>query len=522
MSQPAIIILGAGIMQMPAFDAARKNNWYSIAADGNPHAPCISRADEFLNIDLKDRVGLVEAAENLMQTRNIQGVFTCGTDFSASVAWIAEKLNLPGIPYQSALDCTDKYRMRMKFQEHNIPIPAFCELSADMDAHEVTKRLRYPLVVKPVDNMGGRGVITVETPETLEKSAVEAIRFSRTGRAIVEEFMDGPEFSIDSLIYNDTVTITGFADRLIYYPPCFIEMGHILPAKVDKETEEQIFKVFKEAVKALGITLGAAKGDIKLTTRGVMIGEIAARLSGGYMSGWTYPYASGIQLVEEGMRLAMGLEPGNLKETQQNCSSERAFISIPGKIMDILNLEEAHDLKNVKDIFLISDKGDQVRFPLNNVMKCGNVIAVAPLRGDAIKTSEEAVSIIRILLERGEPETLDFLSAPLNSQFPPSAYKMEDWEELVCLRDFKPDYSMKYKEGPVPVPQDGTGEVFLQQKDWNCLSLEKALEEILTERNLRKTDDSSWTLFAKHFWYSFLRGGIQGALWYIDQNDEAH
>ncbi|WP_168203368.1 ATP-grasp domain-containing protein [Oceanispirochaeta crateris] len=522
MNQTAIMILGAGIMQLPAFEAAKKNNWYTIAADGNPEAPCRSRADQFLNIDLKDRVGLVEAAEELMTTRNIQGVFTCGTDFSASVAWIAEKLNLPGIPYQTALDCTDKYRMRMKFKEQNIPIPAFCELSAELDPHKETKHLLYPLVVKPVDNMGGRGVITVDTPENLEKALSEAIKFSRTNRAIVEEFMDGPEFSIDSLVVDGELVICGFADRHIYYPPCFIEMGHTLPSNIEKSEEEEIYRVFKNAVKALNITTGAAKGDIKLTSRGVMIGEIAARLSGGYMSGWTFPYASGVSLVEEGMRLSMGLKPVNLKATESNTSSERAFISIPGRIQDIHYLEEAHALDYVKDIFLISDKGDRVQFPLNNVMKCGNVIAVGPDRASAVNASAKAVSMIRISLESGDAETQEFLSMPLETQFPPSAYLRESWKELENLKAFKPDFSMQYKESPIPVPQKAQGLDFLSQKDWNCLSLEEALEEIIKTKNLTKTSEPLWTLYALHFWYAFIRGGIQGGLWYINQNNEVH
>ncbi len=520
MDKPAIIILGAGIMQLPAFEAARRNNWFSIAADGNPAAPCRSRADKFLHIDLKDRTGLAHAAEELRDSHDIRGVFTCGTDFSSSVAWVADKLNLPGIPYQTALDCTDKYRMRKRFREHGVPCPDFREISEDMDPRKETRGLNYPLVVKPVDNMGGRGVITVESPEGLSEAVNEAIGYSRTGRAIIEEFMDGREYSIDALVYGGTITITGFADRHIYYPPCFIEMGHTLPSEADDQTREEIFRVFKDGVRALGIHHGAAKGDIKVTSRGVMIGEIAARLSGGYMSGWTFPYASGINLVEEGMRLAMGMAPGSLQPVLNNTSSERAFLSIPGVIKDISNLEEVHSMEHVRDIFLISDIGDTVAFPLNNVMKCGNVIAVAKNRNEAVEASNFGVSRIRILLESDNDDTLDFLSQPLETAFPPSAYRIELWKDLEKLKTFKPDFTMKYKESAVPVP--GIAETdFLNQRDWNCLKLSDALDEIFEENRTEPTAGSSWTLYALHFWYALLRGGIQGATWYIRQNEEA-
>ncbi len=506
-------------MQLPAYEAAAWNGWYAVAADGNPEAPCRNRADLFLNIDLKDRVGLAEAARELPDSVDLRGVFTCGTDFSASVAWVAEKLGLPGIPYQTALDCTDKYRMRSRFREAGVPCPDFCEYSLDMDLQRETGNLSFPLVVKPVDNMGGRGVITAADFGTLEEAVKEAVSFSRTGRAIIEEYMDGKEYSIDSIVHNGEIHITGFADRHIYYPPCFIEMGHTLPSSADKETTESIFETFKDAVRALGITLGSAKGDIKLDSRGVMIGEIAARLSGGYMSGWTYPYASGVNLVEKGMRLAMGMDPGSMEETEHKTSSERAFLSIPGRIEGIRHLEEAHDIPLIRDIFLLSDTGDRVDFPRNNVMKCGNVIAVAADRQDALDASAAAVSLIRIDLEKDDESTLDFLSAPLDCDFPPSAYSLSAWEEGKQLNGFQPDYSMKYHESHVPLPPDSLKE----QKDWNLLSLERALDECFWELPILKSagdGQCEWTLFARHFWYALTRGGIQGALWYIKRNNE--
>jgi biotin carboxylase len=520
MKKIGIMILGAGVMQLPAYEAAQKNNWKVIAADGNAQAPCRNKADLFLHIDLKDRIGLADAVQELKDEMNLQGVFTCGTDFSNSVAWIAEKLNLPGISYKTALDCTDKYRMRQRFQENNIPSPGFCELSADMDFIKEVSKLEYPLVVKPVDNMGGRGVITVPEEEYLEKAVKEAISFSRTGRAIAEEFMDGDEYSIDSLILSeDEIIITGFADRHIYYPPCFIEMGHTLPSKLGVNETENMFSVFKDAVKALGITSGAAKGDVKLTSRGVMIGEIAARLSGGYMSGWTYPYASGVDLVEEGMKIALGMIPEKIEEKISKTSSERAYISIPGVIENLKGIEEAHEADEIKDIFILAEEGERVHFPLNNVMKCGNVIAVADDREDALAASEKAVSSIRIGLKAGDAETQAFLEQDLNTSFPPSAYDLESWDSLEYLKDFKADFSMQYKDSSIIIPSEKSIE-FLSQKDWNAVSLKRVLNEISEKTDLIFDEQASWNLFSGHFWYALLRGGIQGALWYINNNDK--
>ena len=514
-----IMILGAGLMQYPAYAAARRNGWVSIGVDGNPDAPCKNKADYFLPVDLKDRIGLADAAKDYQNTIGLDGVFTCGTDFSSTVAWIAGELNLPGIPYQTALDCTDKYRMRLKLQSGGILCPAFREVDSDTDLAQLLAEMSFPLVVKPVDNMGGRGVITAEDEISLEKSVQEAIRFSRTERAIVEEYMDGPEFSIDSLVYQGKLTITGFADRHIFFPPCFIEMGHTLPTALENSQQKDILDIFSKAVKVLGIDNGAAKGDIKLTSRGIMIGEIAARLSGGYMSGWTYPYASGIPLVEKGMMIALGMDPGSLEEVCRKTSSERAFISIPGVIENIRFIEEAHNVRGIKDIFLRVEEGDEITFPVNNVGKCGNVISLAETREEALRASEKAVSTIRIILKRNNPLTRDFLEQPLDTKFPPSAYNVSirESDDLNKLDGFLPDFQMKYAVHPLPVIDSPE---LLAMKDWHGISLGDALKEIEIAGGIQISEKVEWTLFARHFWHTLLRGGVQGALWFCAENEE--
>ena len=207
--------------------------------------------------------------------------------------------------------------------------------------------------------MGGRGCRLIRTEGELTPAVTHAIENSRTHRAIFEDYMEGAEFSIDSVVYNGTLTITGFADRHIFYPPYFIEMGHSLPSKCEPKIKNELIATFALGIKALGLTCGVAKADIKYTKNGPMIGEIAARLSGGYMSGWTFPYASGMNLTEEALKIAVGKEPDYLLSnrvslpwqphesvkgkaqpfelyeiTNTLVSAERAWLSIPGTVGD--------------------------------------------------------------------------------------------------------------------------------------------------------------------------------------------
>ena len=364
-----VLILGAGLMQIPAILSAKELGYRVCLVDADDIAIAISKADEFRKIDLKDKEGILQYAKSLQNGSGLATVFTAGTDFSASVSYVCQKLNLPSHTSDAALNASIKTRMRKCFSDANVPSPKFFNLNKDNFTQdklkEISSLIGFPLVVKPVDNMGARGCRMVRSLKEFEPAVKIAIEVSRSGNAIVEEYMDGPEYSIDALVYNGTFTVTGFALRHIKYPPYFIETGHTMPAELDKSVHNQLISVFALGAKALGLEKGAAKADIKFTKNGPMIGEIAGRLSGGYMSGWTYPYSSDLNLTKEALLIACGKEPEELIknrqkvdfETSELCknalqpyqlfevkskkvSAERAWMSIPGIVEEVKNITE--------------------------------------------------------------------------------------------------------------------------------------------------------------------------------------
>jgi biotin carboxylase len=424
-------------MQSPALRIAHDIGLETIVVDGNAESPFAALADHFYHIDLKDKEDILHLARRLKAEEDgLSGVMTCGTDFSTSVAYVAENLGLPGIPYEAAFDASDKERMRRRFAAASVPSPQFiiCTKETDLTA---PLPFSYPVVVKPCDNMGARGCRRVDNQSEYAEAVQHALRFSRAGRVIVEEYMDGPEFSIDAIVYQGEITICGLADRHIFFPPYFIEMGHTMPAELhsasdpkrqsvalDEASAERLIAVFKAGVRSLGIINGAAKGDIKLTRTGPMIGEIAARLSGGYMSGWTFPYSSGVQVVKAAIEIAIGRKPSDLTPSKNWTSAERAFISIPGRIRRVIGLTDAAKIRYVRNVFPMRGRGDEARFPENNVSKCGNVISAAPTRAEAIRAAEEGVRSILIDLEVPNQDTAAFLAgAGAGKNFPPDAYR---------------------------------------------------------------------------------------------------
>ena len=462
MTKKRVFMLGAGFMQGVAIRAARALGCTVVAADGNPSAVCAAEADEFVCIDLKDTARLIDYARYLQQNGGLDAVFTAATDFSAAVAAIAAACGLRGHTLEAALNATDKVRMRECFRKAGVPSPAFIELTAadlaaPADRLEARGNVRYsdlgattadaleqrlgklagcfPLVVKPVDNMGARGCSLVKNLSELRKAAAIALRYSRSGRVIVEEYIEGSEFSIEGLVFDGQLYVTALADRHIFFPPYFIEMGHTIPSECPQTIADEVISVFERGVHALGLTDGAVKGDILVRNGKAFVGEIAARLSGGYMSGWTVPYSSCLDITAAALTLALGGSPrlhtcgkdSFVVPLKQNCpfvSAERAWISIPGQVASVSSLEAARAAPFVKDVFPRAGAGDTVVFPQNNVEKCGNVLSAAPSRREAVEASEAACRKIILRLKPYVAETDAFLAAlhsPAEQQtFPPN------------------------------------------------------------------------------------------------------
>ncbi|MDR2258414.1 MAG: ATP-grasp domain-containing protein [Treponema sp.] len=518
-----IIILGAGVMQGPAIRIAGEMGLFTVAADADPQAPCVSLADRFEQIDLKDKEGITALGRSLQNQGGLGGIMTAGTDFSATVAWAAEKLGLPGIPVEAALNASDKERMRRCFKNAGLPSPEFTTLSevpAQWPLAAASSLAAYPLVVKPVDNMGGRGCRRVNRFEELQGAVREALGFSRSRRAIVEAFMEGPEFSVDAIVYGEKITICGLADRHIFFPPYFIEMGHTMPTVIEKEQQERLLETFCAGVRALGIAgpghAGAAKGDIKLTPSGPMIGEIAARLSGGYMSGWTYPYASGVEPTRGAILACLGRKPEGLRPQKDWTSAERAFISIPGTVRAIRGVETVRQRPLVKDLFFRISEGSRVKFPENNVTKCGNVITAAPDREQAVEAAEEAARSVLIRLEPGNRETAEFLAAPAG-EFPPGAFAVPEEIRGLLARLPETEKTGTGEEYAIlPFPEfTGSG-----LRDYTGRTVKESLEAVrlLTGLSLPpaagKSDNK--TILGRSFWAALIRGGYQGAAYLID------
>ncbi len=513
-----ILIMGGGVMQLPAIRIAKGRGWRVVVADADPRALGRGMCDEFLQADLKDKEAMLACARDLLSRGGLSGVFTAGTDFSSTVAWVGEKLGLPGIGYETAMKATDKCRMREAFDRAGVPSPRFACWAPDMDPAKTAARIPFPVVVKPVDNMGARGVMRVDEPDKLASACSAAAALSRSSRVIIEEYMEGPELSLDAIVHDGEITVCGVADRHICFEPYFVEMGHTMPTDMEEGVIDAVEEVFRAGIRAIGIDNGAAKGDIKVTASGPKIGEIAARLSGGFMSGWTFPMSCGVEVTAAALDIAVGHAPGDLTPKFSAVAAERAIISMPGTVQEVEGIDPASRESGVREVFLRVKSGSRVVFPTNNVEKCGNLITACSSREEAIVAAIKAISRIRIRL-RPLTEVSDQFLFGRAREDGRSAFTLSEASDREALSGMPPYWAGAPLSSGEPVAITELPAFFAEKcADWHGLSIQEGVRGLVESGHMAMGKERSEDRFTlgSVFWKALLRGGTQGALYLLD------
>ncbi len=382
-------------MQQPAIEACKKRGYSTIVADQNPAARCTHLGDLFVPIKGNDPDQLTEALSPYRG--RFHGCFTLGTDMALFVGAINDEFQLKGITRKQGDIMTHKGKMRQFFTDHGLLQPPWLCSSSKMEVSDWM--INHPFeayVIKPVRNMGARGIMYLQSPRDLSFAFEYAINYSRENEVIIEPYIRGHEFSIDTLTWEQKTYSTGFADRIIEIKDgrFFIETGHTMPSAYHEEVHKSVTLEMAKIAKALsqiGDTpfFGALKGDVRLSEScEIVVGEAAARLSGGFMSTHTYPLATGCDLIEASLDMLEGKTPYMLqKGKHQKYHSvviERAIVAPPGKLSDITSPEKSDPLKNGLIEWIENFReGDIIPTLQNNVGKLANAIVRAPSLGEA-------------------------------------------------------------------------------------------------------------------------------------------
>ena len=366
-----LLIIGASILQLPAIKKAKELGHYVAVADFNPNAIGIPYADKYYNASTIDIEAICRVAEDFKP----DGIMTLATDMPMrSIAAATSRLGLPGISMETAIKSTDKGEMIKAFKEHNVESPWFYIIEKDEQLQEVMSQIEYPCILKPTDNAGSRGVMLVNSEAELKEAYQYSVSQSRGGMVILEEYMTGPEVSVEVMVVDGEPHVLQVTDKLTTGAPYFVEMGHNQPSMLPMEDVERIKDLACRAVKSVGINCGPSHVEIKLTPSGPKMVELGARMGGDCITTHLVPLSTGVDMVKATIDVALGLTP-NVTPTLQKGSAIRFFDAPCGIISVIEGTEEAKNIEGVQEISFTKNVGDEVTEIHSSIDRCGFVIA---------------------------------------------------------------------------------------------------------------------------------------------------
>ncbi len=402
-----LLVVSGGSEALAGIARAREMGLHVVVSDGSPSAPGLLAGDDRLLASTYDVEATVAAAQRYdRQVRRIDGVICIASDVPLTVASVAAELGLPGVPLDAARLSIDKLAMKRVLAEHGVAVPWFAAARTAAELCAYVAAQGYPLVLKPVDSRGARGVLLLRDAQVdLDWAHEIALRESPSGRVMVERFLDGPQLSTESLVMDGVVHTIGLADRnyehLRRFAPYMIENGGELPSRLDPAARTAVCEVLQHAAEALGLPYGVLKGDIVMYDGVPHVIEVAVRLSGGYLCTHEIPLSTGVDFVAQAIRIALGETPGadDLRPTRHSGVAQRWMFPTPGRVVRVTGAQSVAARPEVALCEVRVSPGEEVPPPSSHRARVGVVIATGATREEAVANARHAVAGVAIETE---------------------------------------------------------------------------------------------------------------------------
>lgn len=324
-NKKSVLIFGVGPLQKSIINRAKLMGLYTIGIDPAADAVCKDDVDAFEIVDGLDFEGTMAVANKYQ----IDAIVTAATDKPlVMMARVAKELNLPFYSVETAQWSTDKFQMKKRFELGGVPHAQGKLISK----FEETEGLVFPVIIKPRDNSGSRGVKLCRDRNELQISFNEALENSKLDSILVEEFIEGPEYSIESLHYDGKSGVIQFTEKKTTEFPYNVELGHIQPANLSHENKQRIRKIVEKIGKALNFENCPSHTELKINERGIFVIETSPRLGGDYITSTLTPLSTGVNLEDELLKMALG-ETINPQPKSVQYSGVRFFAFEEGSVI---------------------------------------------------------------------------------------------------------------------------------------------------------------------------------------------
>ncbi|HEV7642045.1 MAG TPA: hypothetical protein VGO39_14360 [Gaiellaceae bacterium] len=389
-----LLFLGASVSQLPAIRHARNAGHRVVAVDGDQDAVGFEIADVCVNVDFTDVDHVVAAGKE----HGAEGVLAVSSDRAVlPAAEIAHALGLPGIAVDVARAMTDKTVMRERLEAACIPQPRYAVLTRDADVSTVAETIPLPAVLKPADSGGQRGLFMIEEVGDVERNLEEALSFSPSGHAMLEEYVDGVELNGIMVVRGGEPTLLTLSDRL---RPAGMGFGvgwiHMYPSSLEQDVLDRVRDIAFDAVRALGLRDGIAFPQLIAAGEDVRIVEIAARIAAGQMADLVR-FGTGVELFDIAIAQALGRPVSDelVTPTVQRPIAIRFLTASPGvlplgTVSDIEGLDRVRSSRGVLGAGLYFGVGATITPVHVDADRRGYVVATAETSEQALELADEA------------------------------------------------------------------------------------------------------------------------------------
>lgn len=393
-----LLVIAAGILQVPVIKKARELGYCVIASDGNPDAMGLQYADKAVVANITSEEEMLAIARK----EKIDGVIHPCSEVSMNVMGrINDEMGLHGISRETALRATNKHLMREAFEAYGAPSPkSYCTDSAE-EGYKLFLSIGGKAILKPSRNSGSRGIAEVEPGLSFVAFALLFERSkgeSRDASVMIEQFVEGPEFSVEIIVWDGKVNVLQVTDKKTTEAPYFVELGHSQPSRFPVEVVAAVRDAAVKGVEALRLNDCAAHAEVKVQDGKPYIMEIGARLGGDFISTELTHLSTGIDMVGAAIDVAMGVEPCLQPVAEPKGVAIRYFTPAPGVVRKIEN-EELLQRQDVYDAEIYVKPGDEVREVKSSLDRSGHVIVTASTVRQAIEVAESLVSSVKIIIE---------------------------------------------------------------------------------------------------------------------------
>lgn len=391
-----LMILGGSYLQVPAIIEARRLGIISAVLDYDATCPGRDLADHFYLQSTTDREAVLYSARHF----KADGIITLGTDWPMrSVAYAAQELGLPAISYQAARQSTNKYDMIEQLARHQVAHPKYIFFDVlNHRADLIRQHMSLPCIIKPVDASGSRGVVIIKQWDELEEALAYSASQAKNGQLIVQEYMEGPEVSVEVLIIDSYPHVLSITDKITTGSPHFVETKHTQPSRLTPEQQAKIIQLTQDSCRALNLTTGAAHVEIIYTEQGPKIVEVGPRMGGDFIATHLIPLSTGVNYTQLIIRQALG-EAIELPPSAQRGACIRYIERPAGIYRGVENLDRILEQPGIIQAGIFISPGASLRALQSSADRLGFIIAGGETARQADQRAEQADENLIVRME---------------------------------------------------------------------------------------------------------------------------